>query len=184
MWSVLSREISAPSFSPSSSHSSLSTSSPSLGLSSSRVSCPSHLVNLLLPQMISSSRRTLLLPLGSPLPPSPAPPLLSLRISKQKRSEAVILSSCVLSPQWTRFTEKNLGCVQTTFAQLQLFVWWWLLQGLRNGGGIGDVLRQPSSKDPLFMVRVLYDILFFFIVIIIVLNLIFGVIIDTFADLR
>jgi inositol 1,4,5-triphosphate receptor type 1 len=57
-------------------------------------------------------------------------------------------------------------------------------QGLRNGGGIGDVLRQPSSKDPLFMVRVLYDILFFFIVIIIVLNLIFGVIIDTFADLR
>ena len=58
------------------------------------------------------------------------------------------------------------------------------IQGLRNGGGIGDVLRQPSSKDPLFMVRVLYDILFFFIVIIIVLNLIFGVIIDTFADLR
>merc|ERR1719208_39198 len=57
-------------------------------------------------------------------------------------------------------------------------------QGLRNGGGIGDVLRQPSSKDPLFMIRVLYDILFFFIVIIIVLNLIFGVIIDTFADLR
>ena len=55
---------------------------------------------------------------------------------------------------------------------------------MRNGGGIGDVLRQPSSKDPLFMVRVLYDILFFFIVIIIVLNLIFGVIIDTFADLR
>ena len=29
-----------------------------------------------------------------------------------------------------------------------------------------------------------YDLLFFFIVIIIVLNLIFGVIIDTFADLR
>ena len=34
------------------------------------------------------------------------------------------------------------------------------------------------------MARVLYDLLFFFIVIIIVLNLIFGVIIDTFADLR
>lgn len=29
-----------------------------------------------------------------------------------------------------------------------------------------------------------YDLLFYFIVIIIVLNLIFGVIIDTFADLR
>jgi hypothetical protein len=32
--------------------------------------------------------------------------------------------------------------------------------------------------------RIIYDMLFYFIVIIIVLNLIFGVIIDTFADLR
>ncbi|XP_078091388.1 inositol 1,4,5-trisphosphate-gated calcium channel ITPR2 isoform X5 [Mustelus asterias] len=59
-----------------------------------------------------------------------------------------------------------------------------LNQGLRNGGGVGDVLRKPSKNDPLFVVRVIYDLLFFFIVIIIVLNLIFGVIIDTFADLR
>ncbi|XP_047355654.1 inositol 1,4,5-trisphosphate receptor isoform X14 [Vespa velutina] len=59
-----------------------------------------------------------------------------------------------------------------------------LNQGLRNGGGIGDVLRAPSSTEPLFVARVVYDLLFFFIVIIIVLNLIFGVIIDTFADLR
>ncbi|XP_070559179.1 inositol 1,4,5-trisphosphate receptor-like isoform X4 [Ptychodera flava] len=57
-------------------------------------------------------------------------------------------------------------------------------QGLRNGGGIGDVLRPPSSKEPLFVARVVYDLLFFFVIIIIVLNLIFGVIIDTFADLR
>ncbi|KAM6961110.1 inositol 1,4,5-trisphosphate-gated calcium channel ITPR2 [Aplochiton taeniatus] len=59
-----------------------------------------------------------------------------------------------------------------------------LNQGLRNGGGVGDVLRKPSQKEPLFVARVVYDLLFFFIVIIIVLNLIFGVIIDTFADLR
>ncbi|GAB6029930.1 hypothetical protein CHUAL_005626 [Chamberlinius hualienensis] len=59
-----------------------------------------------------------------------------------------------------------------------------LNQGLRNGGGIGDVLRPPSNKEPLFFARVVYDLLFFFIVIIIILNLIFGVIIDTFADLR
>ncbi|MEQ2214523.1 Inositol 1,4,5-trisphosphate receptor type 3, partial [Xenoophorus captivus] len=38
--------------------------------------------------------------------------------------------------------------------------------------------------EPLFPARVVYDLLFYFIVIIIVLNLIFGVIIDTFADLR
>ena len=36
----------------------------------------------------------------------------------------------------------------------------------------------------MFGARVIYDMLFFFVVIIIVLNLIFGVIIDTFADLR
>uniref|UniRef100_A0A4W6EAE0 Inositol 1,4,5-trisphosphate receptor n=1 Tax=Lates calcarifer TaxID=8187 RepID=A0A4W6EAE0_LATCA len=59
-----------------------------------------------------------------------------------------------------------------------------LNQGLRNGGGVGDILRRPSSKEPLFAARVVYDLLFFFVVIIIVLNLIFGVIIDTFADLR
>ncbi|XP_045481251.1 inositol 1,4,5-trisphosphate receptor isoform X2 [Harmonia axyridis] len=59
-----------------------------------------------------------------------------------------------------------------------------LNQGLRNGGGIGDILRAPSSEEPLFVARVVYDLLFFFVVIIIVLNLIFGVIIDTFADLR
>ena len=56
--------------------------------------------------------------------------------------------------------------------------------GLRNGGGIGDVLKQKSVSEPLFVTRVIFDLSFFFIVIIIVLNLIFGVIIDTFADLR
>ncbi|XP_028925641.1 inositol 1,4,5-trisphosphate receptor type 3 [Ornithorhynchus anatinus] len=56
--------------------------------------------------------------------------------------------------------------------------------GLRNGGGVGDILRKPSKDESLFPARVIYDLLFFFIVIIIVLNLIFGVIIDTFADLR
>ncbi|XP_024054949.2 inositol 1,4,5-trisphosphate receptor type 3 [Terrapene carolina triunguis] len=59
-----------------------------------------------------------------------------------------------------------------------------LNHGLRNGGGVGDILRKPSKDESLFPARVIYDLLFFFMVIIIVLNLIFGVIIDTFADLR
>ncbi|XP_063309193.1 inositol 1,4,5-trisphosphate receptor type 3 isoform X1 [Pelobates fuscus] len=59
-----------------------------------------------------------------------------------------------------------------------------LNHGLRNGGGVGDILRKPSKDESLYPARVVYDLLFFFIVIIIVLNLIFGVIIDTFADLR
>ena len=40
-------------------------------------------------------------------------------------------------------------------------------------------------QEALFFLRVLYDLSFFFLVIIIIIqNLIFGVIIDTFADLR
>nr|XP_037876698.1 inositol 1,4,5-trisphosphate receptor isoform X5 [Bombyx mori] len=72
-----------------------------------------------------------------------------------------------------RSCDSLLMCIVTT-----------LNQGLRNGGGIGDILRAPASFEPLFVARVVYDLLFFFVVIIIVLNLIFGVIIDTFADLR
>jgi len=72
-----------------------------------------------------------------------------------------------------RSCETLIMCIVTT-----------LNYGLRNGGGIGDVLRSPSSRETLYPARVMYDMMFYFIVIIIVLNLIFGVIIDTFADLR
>uniref|UniRef100_A0A3B3ZTN0 Inositol 1,4,5-trisphosphate receptor n=1 Tax=Periophthalmus magnuspinnatus TaxID=409849 RepID=A0A3B3ZTN0_9GOBI len=79
--------------------------------------------------------------------------------------------------RWSELTERAcdtlLMCIVTV-----------LNHGLRNGGGVGDVLRKPSKNEPLFPARVVYDLLFYFIVIIIVLNLIFGVIIDTFADLR
>nr|XP_054750035.1 inositol 1,4,5-trisphosphate receptor-like [Lytechinus pictus] len=72
-----------------------------------------------------------------------------------------------------RFCDTLIMCIITT-----------LNHGLRSGGGIGDVLRSPSNGERWFGLRVMYDLLFFFLVIIIVLNLIFGVIIDTFADLR
>uniref|UniRef100_W5LMA3 Inositol 1,4,5-trisphosphate receptor n=1 Tax=Astyanax mexicanus TaxID=7994 RepID=W5LMA3_ASTMX len=76
-------------------------------------------------------------------------------------------------PEMERVCETLLMCIVTV-----------LNHGLRNGGGIADILRKPSKDEPMFAARVVYDLLFFFIVIIIVLNLIFGVIIDTFADLR
>ena len=72
-----------------------------------------------------------------------------------------------------RWCDSMIMCIITT-----------LDRGLRNGGGIGDVLRSPSSSEPKFIFRVVYDLLFYFILIVITLNLIFGVIIDTFADLR
>uniref|UniRef100_A0A8C3MLB6 Inositol 1,4,5-trisphosphate receptor n=1 Tax=Geospiza parvula TaxID=87175 RepID=A0A8C3MLB6_GEOPR len=85
-----------------------------------------------------------------------------------------LLSSPEADPeQWERACDTLLMCIVTV-----------LNHGLRNGGGVGDILRKPSKDESLFPARVVYDLLFFFIVIIIVLNLIFGVIIDTFADLR
>jgi len=59
--------------------------------------------------------------------------------------------------------------------------------GLRNGGGIADVIgAEPYSGDQvgLFIVRVFFDLSFFIIMIILLLNLIFGMIIDAFGDLR
>ncbi len=58
--------------------------------------------------------------------------------------------------------------------------------GLRSGGGIGDMIAPPSiEKEFLFYsIYVLFVASFWVIVIIIFLNVIFGIIIDTFADLR
>jgi inositol 1,4,5-triphosphate receptor type 1 len=94
-------------------------------------------------------------------------------INKENNSEIEEKSNSEEESIKERACDSLIMCIITT-----------LNQGLRNGGGIGDVLRSPSSVEPLFVARVIYDLLFFFIVIIIILNLIFGVIIDTFADLR
>ncbi|KAK2709545.1 inositol 1,4,5-trisphosphate receptor-like isoform X2 [Artemia franciscana] len=56
--------------------------------------------------------------------------------------------------------------------------------GVRSGGGVGDILRKIGPEEPGYIYRVVYDMFFFFVMIVIVLNLIFGVIIDTFADKR
>ena len=58
--------------------------------------------------------------------------------------------------------------------------------GLRQGGGIGDAIKPVSYDEDRFdfFFRVLYDLSFFIIIIILLLNLIFGMIIDAFGDLR
>uniref|UniRef100_A0A8C5LVY6 Inositol 1,4,5-trisphosphate receptor n=1 Tax=Leptobrachium leishanense TaxID=445787 RepID=A0A8C5LVY6_9ANUR len=86
---------------------------------------------------------------------------------------SVSVSPPALADNTERACDTLLMCIVTV-----------LNHGLRNGGGVGDILRKPSKDETLFPARVVYDLLFYFIVIIIVLNLIFGVIIDTFADLR
>ncbi|KAK7940388.1 hypothetical protein WMY93_003714 [Mugilogobius chulae] len=95
--------------------------------------------------------------------------------------------NCTSEPTQETAAEEDSGedsDVERTCDSLLMCIVTVLSHGLRSGGGVGDVLRKPSKEEPLFAARVVYDLLFFFMVIIIVLNLIFGVIIDTFADLR
>jgi len=54
--------------------------------------------------------------------------------------------------------------------------------GLRNGGGIGDSTTPIHySETEKYFVKFLYDSSFHMFVIIMLLNILFGIIIDTFA---
>ena len=59
--------------------------------------------------------------------------------------------------------------------------------GPRSSGSVGDMLIRQSYSDDnqeLYLVRFFYDVLAFIVVNVIFLNMIMGVIIDTFAELR
>nr|XP_032804165.1 ryanodine receptor 2-like isoform X12 [Petromyzon marinus] len=55
--------------------------------------------------------------------------------------------------------------------------------GVRAGGGIGDEIEDPAG-DPYELWRMVFDITFFFFVIVILLAIIQGLIIDAFGELR
>ena len=61
-----------------------------------------------------------------------------------------------------------------------------LSYGVRSGGGIGDVLTKLSFKVNVsaYLARFFFDILFHIIVVLIMTNLIFGIIVDSFANFR
>lgn len=54
--------------------------------------------------------------------------------------------------------------------------------GIRAGGGIGDFLVQANQQD--YWTRMIYDMFFYIVIIVVMLNIVFGIIIDTFGDLR
>jgi len=56
--------------------------------------------------------------------------------------------------------------------------------GIRSGGGIGDVLSAIGFGEENFVRRYFYELFYFLTIIIILLNIVFGIIIDTFAELR
>ncbi|XP_077049524.1 inositol 1,4,5-trisphosphate-gated calcium channel ITPR2 isoform X2 [Siphateles boraxobius] len=108
----------------------------------------------------------------------------SLKKPNVKESMSCLSESCSNSPFSSHHEEADEDSTERVCDTLLMCIITVLNHGLRNGGGIADVLRKLSKEEPMFPARVVFDLLFFFIVIIIVLNLIFGVIIDTFADLR
>lgn len=57
-------------------------------------------------------------------------------------------------------------------------------QGLRNGGGIGDSMKPEPLHTGSFFAKNMYELSFFIIINVISLNIIFGIIIDTFSQLR
>jgi hypothetical protein len=65
-----------------------------------------------------------------------------------------------------------------------------LHNGLLNGGGIADHITGDLGHEPIFSdkaqftSRVVYDIVFFVFISVLLLNIIFGIIIDTFGNLR
>ncbi|ORY28919.1 hypothetical protein BCR33DRAFT_724882 [Rhizoclosmatium globosum] len=60
-----------------------------------------------------------------------------------------------------------------------------LSYGLRSGGGIGELLQVPVNEErEYYGARILLDLSFFLIVIVFLLNVVFGIIFDTFGQLR
>lgn len=56
--------------------------------------------------------------------------------------------------------------------------------GIRAGGGIGEALGHLTRNESIYYFRLIFDLSYFLFVIICLLNIIFGIIIDTFANLR
>ena len=58
------------------------------------------------------------------------------------------------------------------------------VQGLTNGDGVGIMIGQVPQGSPLFIPRLLVNLSFFILLNLAASNIIFGIILDTFAELR
>ena len=68
----------------------------------------------------------------------------------------------------------------TKFGDCFMFVMYW---GLTNGGGIGEAMVSGGNIATRPK-RIIFDLLFFVVVLVLELNVVFGIIIDTFSQLR
>jgi len=61
-----------------------------------------------------------------------------------------------------------------------------IYNGLRSHGGIGDFLAKISYRrnSEMYMLRLFFDLTYYIIIVVLMLNIVFGIIIDTFRELR
>ena len=59
-------------------------------------------------------------------------------------------------------------------------------KGMRNGGGVGDITEPVHYNDEMekYLIKLCHDATFQIIINIICLNIIFGIIVNTFAEMR
>jgi hypothetical protein len=64
--------------------------------------------------------------------------------------------------------------------------WNMMIFGIKSGGGIGDIMSVPDHRVSQgdYASRTLFDMIFFMSIILICMNIILGIIIDSFAELR
>lgn len=81
------------------------------------------------------------------------------------------------------FDDQAVGSVEPCDTFFNCFIYT-LNLGIRFGGGIAEALDVSDSHSDQFLLRNVFDISFFLFINVILLNIIFGLIIDAFADLR
>jgi hypothetical protein len=75
----------------------------------------------------------------------------------------------------------NPALCDTNFLCFFQFINW----GIRNGGGIADLIAPSRNlSEDKYTARWFYDLIFFFLIIVIMLNLVFGILINTFSGIR
>lgn len=80
------------------------------------------------------------------------------------------------------FNNEDFGDRQCdTMFQCFFFV---LPNSIKMGGGVGELMSPAKWPDVNYFGRVAYDLSFFIFVIIILLNCIFGIVIDAFSEIR
>jgi len=85
----------------------------------------------------------------------------------------IYLSSNFVTASGEQLCSSVLSCWQTMFNY-----------GLLSGTGPGDVLGPPQYSDPDYLDKFIFDLVFFVVLILVFLNVFFGIIIDTFGELR